>query len=75
MVQNYPAPSAGGDYGAPTPHSAAVAHEPYMAPTDQAPSAGTPAPHGGFDAMEHGLGAPTPTPGEAAETPERYDET
>lgn len=33
-MKNYDAPSAGsdGNYGAPTPHAAATAQEPYMAP-------------------------------------------
>lgn len=91
MVQNYPAPDSGNEsvpsagnsqppYGAPTPHAAAVAHEPYTAPTGGAGLAGVgelgagPSSHGGYDAMENGH-AWGSTPGEAAEMPERYDET
>lgn len=68
----YDVPSAGGDavpggYPAPTPHAAAVAQDPFMAPVSDGVSTGGVS-HAGFDAMEHGLGMPTSTPGEAAES-------
>lgn len=70
---SYNAPAAGqntpgGSYGAPTPHAAQVDQMPYTAPSGQT-APGSPAPCAGFDAMD-GLGMATPTPGEAAETPQ-----
>jgi hypothetical protein len=57
VIKNYNVPSAGGDYGAPTPHAAKVAQQIYEAPTGDMTPSGGPA-HAGFDAMENGLGAP-----------------
>lgn len=64
----YDVPSAGGDvvpggYDAPTPHAAAVAQDPYTAPSgDGSVPASGGVSHAGFNAMENGLGAPTKTP-------------
>lgn len=74
MVKGYNVPNAG-DYNAPTPHAAQVAQDPYTAPSSgQGGVASSGSAGAGIDAMEN---APSwsPTPGEAAEAPERYDET
>lgn len=70
MVKNYNAPNAG-DYNAPTPHAAQAAQQPYTATSSDGVSTGG-ASTGAFDAMDSAP-AWTPTPGEAAESPERYD--
>jgi hypothetical protein len=70
----YDVPNAGGSvvpdgdgdadgYGAPTPHAAVAAEEPYMAPAGDGsmqPTGGVS--HAGWNAMENGLGMPTKTP-------------
>lgn len=75
-MKNYSAPSAGsdGNYGAPTPHAAQVAQQPYTAPAGDGVNSGPGSGGAGLAAMD-GLAMPTPTPGEAAEMPERYDES
>jgi hypothetical protein len=62
----YNVPSAGGgDYGAPTPHAAAVSQDPYMAPeADLAQNANSGWP------MTQGSHEWTSTPGESSEAPE-----
>jgi hypothetical protein len=76
MAKNYNAPDAGkvpGGYGAPTPHAAQVAQQPYTAPSSGQDGVGQGgASTGAFDAMDSAP-AWTSTPGEAAESPERYD--
>ncbi len=65
-MKNYPAPSAGsdGNYGAPTPHAAVAAQEPYMAPEgDMTPMGG--ASTCAFDAMDSAPGW-MGTPGDSA---------
>lgn len=73
MVQNYNVPSAGGDYGAPTPHAAVAAHELFTAPSSsegfQTGATSTAA----FDAMENGLGSASSTSAEASENAPNYD--
>lgn len=73
-MKNYSAPSAGsdGNYGAPTPHAAAVAQEPYTAPSSDMPPSGGTSGGAGLDAMDSAPGW-SPTPGEAMEMPEPND--
>lgn len=72
-MKNYSAPNAG-DYNAPTPHAANVAHEPYTAPSSDMPPSGGASGGAGLDAMDSTPGW-SPTPGESMEMPERYDES
>ena len=64
-MKNYDVPSAGTDYGAPTPHAANVFHEPFRAPeADLNANANS----GLY--MTEGSHTFTHTPGESMEAPE-----
>lgn len=73
-MENYSAPSAGsdGNYGAPTPHAAVAAHQPYTAPSSDMPSSGGASGGAGLDAVDS-VPSWSPTPGESMEMSERYD--
>ena len=70
----YNVPSAGqntpgGSYGAPTPHAAQVAQQPYEAPASDGMGMGSGGSScGAFDCIDNAPGF-GPTPGEAVETP------
>lgn len=66
-MKNYDVPSAGsdGNYGAPTPHAASAAHEPFTAPEGDLEAMA----HSGWP-MTEGSHTWTRTPGESAEPPE-----